>query len=572
MSFLNGLVGAGMWQVLRHMSSVFLVCFGLLGMAFGAQAQSSAPKVEKAGDAILIMDYSNSMWGQIEGTAKIQIARDIIERNFDDWNRLTNLGVLAYGHRRKNDCGDIELIARPGETDAAQIIRFLNQAQPRGRTPLASSIEAAAAYFESANKEANIILLTDGIESCDRDPCATVEALQAQGLNLTAHVIGFGLSGGQGEQISCIASATGGQYLSADDADTLDEAFRRTIEQIQLGNDLADLNSALKEAQNDLLNLAMENSQLRGENEDLKTALGDLQSNLYDCQDLVAALEAGLDDVTAERDALQDMVNNLRKDLDGLRDDLVAARADLDNLRDQNKDLRAALEASEAENENLRAVIAAMMADISKANAPLVSAFERGAALGIAASGGMDVPEELDAAATPGATAEDTMAAALPQHDRVDIFLSENDASPLNDLEWSVRGVDPSGATLVTATGFGNSFELPSMAGRYEVAVSMTPYVKRFAVQVKEDERQVHAVTMNMAQIMITDARADEEPVLLTFEDASGVLIEELVDGERYFYLPAGSYTLSTQKGEVSLSRNIDLKIGERIVIPLRSI
>ena len=38
MSFLNGLVGAGIWQVLRHMSSVFLVCFGLLGMAFGAQA------------------------------------------------------------------------------------------------------------------------------------------------------------------------------------------------------------------------------------------------------------------------------------------------------------------------------------------------------------------------------------------------------------------------------------------------------------------------------------------------------------------------------------------------------
>ena len=285
----------------------------------------------------------------------------------------------------------------------------------------------------------------------------------------------------------------------------------------------------------------------------------------------MAALEAGLDDVTAERDALQDMVSSLRKDLAGVRDDLVAARADLENLRDQNNELRAALEASEAENENLRAVIAAMMADISKANAPLISAFERGAALGIAASGGMGIPDEL-ALAPAKATAEDTMTATLPQYDRVDIFLSEGDASPLNDLEWSVRGVDPSGATLVTATGFGNSFDLPSMAGRYEVAVSMKPYVKRFAVEVKEDERQVHAVTMNMAQIMVTDARTDDEPVLLTFEDVSGVLIEELVDGDRFFYLPAGNYTLSTQKGEVSLSRDIDLISGERIVIPLRSI
>ena len=135
------------------------------GSGNAASAQELQIADPKAGDAILIMDYSNSMWGQINGVPKVEIARNIIDANFGNWNRLTNLGLMSYGHRYKNDCADIQLISPPGELDTSIVDRFLAQAQPKGRTPLASSIEQAASYFIANGKKANIILLTDGIES-----------------------------------------------------------------------------------------------------------------------------------------------------------------------------------------------------------------------------------------------------------------------------------------------------------------------------------------------------------------------------------------------------------------------
>ena len=51
--------------------------------------------------AILVLDASGSMWGQIDGTHKITIARDVIGGLLQDWDSNVHLGVTAYGHREK---------------------------------------------------------------------------------------------------------------------------------------------------------------------------------------------------------------------------------------------------------------------------------------------------------------------------------------------------------------------------------------------------------------------------------------------------------------------------------------
>ena len=57
----------------------------LLGADATAQTRATLTarrgEPEPAGNTILVLDYSNSMWGQIDGVAKIEIARDIIERS-----------------------------------------------------------------------------------------------------------------------------------------------------------------------------------------------------------------------------------------------------------------------------------------------------------------------------------------------------------------------------------------------------------------------------------------------------------------------------------------------------------
>ena len=78
------------------------LCLSSLLLASPILAQDEA----KSEDAILILDASGSMWGQIDGINKIVIAKDVVEslvRSLPDEQRL---GLVAYGHRRKGDCSD----------------------------------------------------------------------------------------------------------------------------------------------------------------------------------------------------------------------------------------------------------------------------------------------------------------------------------------------------------------------------------------------------------------------------------------------------------------------------------
>lgn len=322
-----------------------ILAFGALGLSAPAQAQLAD---RKAGDAILIMDYSNSMWGQINGVPKVDIARDIIEENFGSWNRLTNLGLLSYGHRYKNDCADIQLISPPGELDTSIVERFLAQAQPKGRTPLTSAIEQAASYFIANGKPANVILLTDGIESCDRDPCATIGALQDAGLSMTAHVIGFGVTEEEGSQLSSIASITGGEYLTAANADALDFAFKEAIELVQLNDEISDLQgligqlkNTLGASQQDIINLAAENSRLAEQGNQLQSELSQLRSMKDDLQGQYNALQNRAADLEGRNNALQ----TIAADLEGRNNALQTRVADLEVRNSQLQVMKGELQA-----------------------------------------------------------------------------------------------------------------------------------------------------------------------------------------------------------------------------------
>ncbi|MFT6783463.1 MAG: hypothetical protein ACJA1A_003403 [Saprospiraceae bacterium] len=50
---------------------------------------------------ILIMDGSGSMWGQINGEAKIEIARKVVGYLVDNLEEERPIGLVTYGHRQK---------------------------------------------------------------------------------------------------------------------------------------------------------------------------------------------------------------------------------------------------------------------------------------------------------------------------------------------------------------------------------------------------------------------------------------------------------------------------------------
>ena len=179
-----------------------------------------------AGDVMIVFDASNSMWGQIDGVAKIEIAREVMGDLLADWDPDTNIGLIAYGHRRADDCSDIETIIPPGPLDANAFTAAVNSLTPRGRTPLTDAVEQAARVLSYRDNPGTVILISDGIESCDRDPCAAARLLEENGINFTAHVIGFGLQADQDTTtLSCLANETGGLFLTADNAAELGAAL-----------------------------------------------------------------------------------------------------------------------------------------------------------------------------------------------------------------------------------------------------------------------------------------------------------------------------------------------------------
>ncbi|PWE18062.1 hypothetical protein DDZ18_00140 [Marinicauda salina] len=178
-----------------------------------------------AEDVMVVFDGSNSMWGQIEGAAKIEIARNAMDRLLSDWTETRAVGLMAYGHRRRGDCSDIELLVEPAPGNAEAIRSRIAEVTPQGKTPLTDAVEQAAQTLAYRDRPATVVLISDGIESCRRDPCELAAELERTGVSFTAHVVGFGLSEGEAGSLACIAEETGGRYLAAADAGQLGDAL-----------------------------------------------------------------------------------------------------------------------------------------------------------------------------------------------------------------------------------------------------------------------------------------------------------------------------------------------------------
>ena len=179
---------------------------------------------------ILVLDASGSMWGQVEGRAKIEIAREVIGHLVDQLPADTELGLVAYGHRHKGDCEDIELLLPADHLDRDAFKKTVNAIQPKGKTPLTSAVIFAAESLRFTEQEATVILVTDGEETCEKDPCEAAQILEATGVNFTAHVVAFDLDDKSAQSIECLAKTTGGLFLKADNASTLSDALHTVIE------------------------------------------------------------------------------------------------------------------------------------------------------------------------------------------------------------------------------------------------------------------------------------------------------------------------------------------------------
>jgi hypothetical protein len=183
-----------------------------------------------ADKAMLVFDASGSMWGQIGGKSKIQIAREVVGGLIDGWPEQTELGLMAYGHREKDNCGDIQTLVSPAPKSWAAIKAAIGDIDPKGKTPITEAVRAAARALRSEEGKATVILISDGLETCHADPCAAASELEKAGVDFTVHVVGFGTNKDENRQLQCLADNTGGRFLGASNASELKAAMSKTVE------------------------------------------------------------------------------------------------------------------------------------------------------------------------------------------------------------------------------------------------------------------------------------------------------------------------------------------------------
>jgi hypothetical protein len=230
------LEGAGMertWE--RVAAGVLLVCcFALLGMG-------SSPAWAKENRMIeIILDASGSMEGKLKtGESKLEAAKKAVQDLVKQLPQETVLSFRAYGFQSpkdKKDCRDTRLLLpfAPLGENRQKLIDQLRPLKARGYTPITLVLTEAGKDFPVDFKGGKmIILVTDGKETCEGDPCALAKSLAKAEARLVVHTVGFGVDETTKQQMECIARMTGGKYFSAEDAASLALELGKAVETVK---------------------------------------------------------------------------------------------------------------------------------------------------------------------------------------------------------------------------------------------------------------------------------------------------------------------------------------------------
>jgi Ca-activated chloride channel family protein len=179
--------------------SIFILVFFLCAAnGLKAQPRNNFPLTR----ILFVFDASFSMYGTWQSGMKMDIAKRLFSNFLDSLKNVSNLevGLRCFGHQSplqpQRNCQDTKLEVAIGKPSVAvpAMKAKIEQIVPRGTTPIAYTLEQCGDDFPADGKTTRniIILITDGIEECDGDPCAISLALQKKGIVLKPFVIGIG--------------------------------------------------------------------------------------------------------------------------------------------------------------------------------------------------------------------------------------------------------------------------------------------------------------------------------------------------------------------------------------------
>lgn len=197
---------------------------------------------------MLLVDTSGSMEETValEGLetdgsepTKLEVVKNSIREVLSYMPTGRNVALRAFPDlgQDSDTCGVGGL--RFGFDDRRKVtMNMVDDLSATGDTPTGRALMAAFADIQAAGlSEAQIILLSDGEETCDTGSagpdyiagCEAARRIKEAGIEVTVHTAGFQLSSEGRQLLECIAGVTGGTYMDAETPDDVTDVFEDRI-------------------------------------------------------------------------------------------------------------------------------------------------------------------------------------------------------------------------------------------------------------------------------------------------------------------------------------------------------
>lgn len=200
--------------------------FLLLNIAIVSLLSAPLVLAQETGPNILfIFDSSGSMTEPLGDKTKLDTAKEVLSALVGDLPPGTNMGLEVYGHR-KGGCDDIEMIFPMGKPDLELLRQKIASLSAGGKTPIAASLQQAANELTGIKGKRTVVLISDGLETCNGDPVGTAEFIKNEfGIDVVIHAVGFAVDDAAKQQLTLIAEAGGGSYYAANNAQQLKQSL-----------------------------------------------------------------------------------------------------------------------------------------------------------------------------------------------------------------------------------------------------------------------------------------------------------------------------------------------------------
>lgn len=210
--------------------------------ALQKERTASAQATELITDFAVILDCSGSMKEKTKGgQTKMAVAQRVVTDLIEKIPEGLEVAFVIYGHEAFGSANDARncqavKVARPltplDSKGKAELGQLISKLKPVGATPIALSLKTAGEELAKHDAFCDLVLITDGKETCNGDPEGEAAQL-VKDLKITfgVNVVGFDV-GKDRAGLEKIAAAGNGRYFNADSAEELAEALGKLSEDL----------------------------------------------------------------------------------------------------------------------------------------------------------------------------------------------------------------------------------------------------------------------------------------------------------------------------------------------------